>query len=150
MTWLGRKRLAFIPLHRPNAHPPDEPITTDWPNDILRRALFDPDPRTGADRSLRAYIHAASSGQADLDPVVPLPMQVLDQQDVPPDALEGQFGPQLRAEGFAAAALVMLGQPPTGQGQRGGFWARFDMSEGLGVWAMEFKRLAAAAAGFHR
>jgi hypothetical protein len=54
MTWIGRKKLAFIPLHRPNAHPPDEPIPTDWPNQILQRVLFDPDPKTGADRSLRA------------------------------------------------------------------------------------------------
>ena len=29
-------------------------------------------------------------------------------------------------------------QPPTGTSQRGGFWVRFDMSEGVGVWAMEF------------
>src|SRR5262245_60517773 len=64
-------------------------------------------------------------------------MEVLDQQDVPPDALESKLGSSLRAQGFAAAALVMLGQPPTGQGQRGGFWARFDMSETLGTWAME-------------
>src|SRR4029078_4734490 len=66
-----------------------------------------------------------------------LPMQVLDQQDVPPDALEGQLGPSLRAQGFNAAALVMLGHPPTGQGIPNGFWARFDMSETLGTWSME-------------
>jgi hypothetical protein len=47
------------------------------------------------------------------------------------------LGPSLRAHGFNAAALVMLGKPPTGQGQQGGFWARFDMSETLGTWAME-------------
>lgn len=135
MSWIGRKKLAFIPLHRPNAHPPDDPIPTDWPNDILRRVLFDPDPTTKEDRSLRAYIHAASSGLADLDAVV-MPMQILDQQDVPPDALEGQLGSQLRGQGFDAAALVMLGQPPTGTTLN--FWCRFDMSEGVGVWAMEF------------
>ena len=39
---------------------------------ILRRVLFDPDPNAGADRSLRAYIHAASSGLADLEAVVGL------------------------------------------------------------------------------
>ena len=136
MAWLGRKKLAFIPLHRPNAHPPDEPVPADWPNEILRRALFDPEPKTGADRSLRAYIHAASSGLADLDAVV-MPMEILDRQDVPPDALESKLGSTLRNNGFDAAALVMLGQPPTGQGILGGFWARFDMSEGVGTWAME-------------
>ena len=151
MTWIGRKKIAFIPLHRPNAHPPDDPIPADWPGEILRRVYYDPNAFPGLpDRSLRTYIHRVSSGLADLDATV-LPMQVLDQQDVPPDALESQvveinmngavfsgpLGPSLRAHGFNAAALVMLGKPPTGQGQQGGFWARFDMSETLGTWAME-------------
>jgi len=136
MSWIGRKKIAFIPVHRPNAHPPDDPVPADWPNEIRRRAFFDPDTSTRMDRSLRAYIHAASSGLADLDGVVQ-PMLILDQQDVPVDALEGQFGNQLRSQGFDAGAIVMLGQPPTGTSQRGGFWARFDMSEQVGVWAME-------------
>ena len=136
MSWIGRKKIAFIPVHRPNAHPPDDPVPADWPNEIRRRAFFDPDTSTRMDRSLRAYIHAASSGLADLDGVVQ-PMLILDQQDVPVDALEGQLGNQLRSQGFDAGAIVMLGQPPTGTSQRGGFWARFDMSEQVGVWAME-------------
>lgn len=81
MAWIGRKKLALVPLYRPNAHPPDQ-IPADWNNQILRRVVFDPDPTTGADRSRRAYIHAASSGLADLDAVV-MPMAVVDQQDVP-------------------------------------------------------------------
>ena len=135
MAWLGVKRIAFIPVHRPNAHPPDDPVPADWPEEILRRVLFDPNSGSG-DHCLRTFIHTISSGRADLDVVV-LPMRIIDQQDVPPDILEGELGNQLRSQGFDAAALVMLGQPPTGQGQRGGFWARFDMSEGVGVWAME-------------
>jgi hypothetical protein len=134
MTWIGRKKLALIPLYRPNAHPPDQ-IPSDWPNQILQRVLFDPDPTTKADRSLRAYIHAASSGLADLDAVV-MPMAIVDQQDVPPNILEGQLGSQLRNQGFAAAAIVMLGGPGAGTSQ--GFWVRFVMVEGVGVWAMEF------------
>jgi hypothetical protein len=134
MIWLGRKKLALVPLYRPNAHPPDQ-IPPDWNNQILRRALFDPDATTGADRSLRAYIHTASSGLADLDAVV-MSMEILDEQDVPPDALEGQLGPQLRAQGFDAAAIVMLGGP--GAGTNAGFWSRFVMVEAVGVWAMEF------------
>ena len=136
MSWIGRKRIAFIPVHRPNAHPPDDPVPANWPNEILRRTFFDPDATTRMDRSLRAYIHAASSGLADLDGIVQ-PMVILDQQDVPVDALEGQLGNQLRSQGFDAGAIVMLGQPPTGTSQRGGFWARFDMSEQVGVRAME-------------
>lgn len=134
MSWIGRKKLALIPLYRPNAHPPDQ-IPADWNDQILRRVLFDPDPMTGMDRSLRAYIHTASSGLADLDAVV-MPMAVVDQQDVPPNILEGQLGPQLRSQGFAAAAIVMLGGPGAGTSQ--GFWVRFVMVEGVGVWAMEF------------
>src|SRR6266567_3555156 len=134
MSWIGRKKLALIPLYRPNAHPPDQ-IPADWNDQILQRVLFDPDPMTGMDRSLRAYIHTASSGLADLDAVV-MPMAVVDQQDVPPNILEGQLGPQLRSQGFAAAAIVMLGGPGAGTSQ--GFWVRFVMVEGVGVWAMEF------------
>jgi hypothetical protein len=134
--WIGRKKLALVPVYRPNAHPPDQ-IPPNWNNDILRRMLFDPDPQTGADRSLRAYIHTASSGLADLDAVV-MPMVVIDQQDVPVDALEGQLGATLRGQGFDAAAVVMLGGLGAGTSQRGGFWARFVMVEGVGVWAMEF------------
>ena len=134
MTWIGRKKLALVPVFRPNAHPPDQ-IPDDWNSDILRRVLFDPDPRTGADRSLRAYIHAASSGLADLDAVVK-PVQVIDQQDVPPNALEAELGSRLREQGFHSAAIVMLGGP--GAGSTIGFWARFVMQEGVGVWAMEF------------
>lgn len=57
---------------------------------------------------------------------------------MPPNAFEGQFGAQLRGQGFDAAALVMLGGPGAGTAEAvGGFWARFVMAEGLGVWAME-------------
>ncbi|HWQ68356.1 MAG TPA: hypothetical protein VN494_00135 [Patescibacteria group bacterium] len=135
MTWIGRKKIAFIPLSRPNAHPPDQ-VPADWEAQILRRVLFDPNPTTGADRSLRAYIHAASSGRADLDAVV-MPRESVDQQDVPVAFLEGKLGAQLRSQGFNAAAIVMLGGPGAGTAQSGGFWARFVMLEGVGVWAME-------------
>lgn len=134
MTWIGRKKLALVPLFRPNADPPDQ-IPDDWPGQILRRVLFDPHPTTGDDRSLRAYVHAASSGDADLDAVV-LPLETLDRQDVPADALEARMGARLRGEGFDAAAIVMLGGP--GAGTNAGFWSRFVMVEGVGVWAHEF------------
>ena len=96
-------------MYRPHALPPDQ-IPADWHNDILRRVLSDPDSRTGRDRSLRAYIRAASSGVADLDAVV-LSMQTVDAQDVPANALEGQLGSTLRDQGFDVAAIVMLGGP---------------------------------------
>jgi len=80
MPWIGRKKIAFVPLFRTTAIPPDV-VPVDWNSDILRRVLFDPDTTTGLDRSLRAYIHAASSGRADLDAVV-MPMATTDIRDV--------------------------------------------------------------------
>ena len=86
--WLGRKRVAFVPLFRSNAAPPDQ-IPPDWENTILRRVVYDPRREAnGADRSLRAWLRAASSGRADIDPVV-LPMQTIDKQVVEPNELEG-------------------------------------------------------------
>jgi hypothetical protein len=134
MPWLGRKRIALVPLYRPNAHPPDV-IPNGWSNLIYQRVFFDPDPVTGADRSLRAFINAISSGRADLDAVV-MPMETVDLQDVPPGVLEPQLGAELSAQGFDAAAIVMLGGP--GAGTTSGFWSRFVMLEAVGVWGMEF------------
>ena len=133
MAWVGRKKIAFVPLSRPNAHPPDN-IPPDWENDILRRVLYDPDSVTGKDKSLRAFIHTVSSGVADLDAIV-TERHSVDLQDVPPSILEGEIGAQLRAEGCDAAAIVMLGGP--GAGMNAGFWSRFVMLEPVGTWAME-------------
>jgi hypothetical protein len=136
MAWIGRKKIAFVPLFRTNAIPPDV-IPADWNSDILRRVLFDPDKNTGVDRSLRAYINAASSGRADLDPIV-MPMATTDIRDVRLELLDNMLdGPGLRAQGFDAAAAVMLGGVGSATAQQGGFWARFVMAEKLGRWAME-------------
>src|SRR5262245_39317730 len=62
-------------------------------------------------------------------------MQTVDAQDVPANALEPQLGSDLRDQGFDAVAIVMLGGP--GAGTNAGFWSRFVMLEGVGVWAME-------------
>ena len=105
MPWIGRKRLAFVPLYRPHAIPPDQ-IPPDWAGQILRRALFDPDPQTKVDRSLRAFIHTVSSGRADLDAVV-LGMQTIDQQDVPANILEGlEIVPVAHVDEVLARALA--------------------------------------------
>lgn len=133
--WIGTKRVAFLPLRRAHAVPPDNPSPSDWPAAIRRRVLDDPDA-SGRDQSLRAYLQACSSWRADIDPTV-LPERTIDRQDVPPDVFEAELGDQLRGQGFDACALVMLGGPGAGTAQRGGFWARFVMAEGLGTWAME-------------
>ena len=136
MSWLGRKKIAFVPVHRPNAHPPDDPVPTDWPNEIRRRVFYDPDPVSKQDMSLRTYIQKVSSGRADLDGSV-MPMLTIDQQNVDFATVEPLVGAQLRAQGFDAAAIVMLGGIGAGTSQQGGFWARFVMREEIGTWAME-------------
>jgi PASTA domain len=136
MSWLGRKRLALIPVFRPDT---GDVIPADWSDQIVTRMLYDPqqfDLLGGKrDQSLRTYIHTVSSGLADLDFTV-MPMQTIEEEDVPPDALEAQFGAQLRAEGFDAAAIVMLGG--VGSGTTIGYWSRFAMADKVGEWAMEF------------
>jgi hypothetical protein len=132
--WLGPKRVAFVPLFRSNAAPPDQ-IPPDWEDAILRRVTYYPRPQAnGADRSLRAWLRAVSSGLADIDPTV-LPMQTIDKQDVDPDELEGTLGGPLRDQGMDAAVLVMLGDRPSGINS--GFWSRVVMAESNGVWLME-------------
>jgi hypothetical protein len=132
--WLGRKRVAFVPLFRSNAAPPDQ-IPPDWENVILRRVVYDPRREAnGADRSLRAWLRAASSGLADIDPLV-LPMQTINKQVVEATELEGALGSSLRDQGMHAAVLVMLGG--RGAGTNSGFWSRVVMAESNGVWLME-------------
>jgi hypothetical protein len=135
--WLGTKRVAFVPLARTNARPPDQ-IPPDWENVILRRVVNDPRPEAnGADRSLRAWLRVVSWGRADIDPLV-LPMKTIDKQDVPPEELEGTLGASLRAQGVQSAILIMLGGK--GAGTNSGqipFWSRAAMAESNGVWLME-------------
>jgi hypothetical protein len=134
VPWIGRRRVAFVPLFRSHAAPPDQ-VPPDWGNAILRRVLYDPRPEAnGADRSLRAWVRAASSGRADLDPVV-LKMQTIDKQAVAPNELDGTLGGQLRDQGMHAAVLVMLGG--RGAAVNLGFWTRVVMAESNGVWLME-------------
>lgn len=144
MAWLGRKKLAFIPLSRTNIQPPDI-IPTDWTDQIMQRVFFDPatapitshpitaqpitgpitgpttgpttGPIAGTDRSLRAYFHTVSSGLADLDVVVWPPQTIPNDpvNGIAPDALEATLGNQLRSDGFVGAAIVMLGGPGGGQ-----------------------------------
>ena len=144
MAWLGRKKLAFIPLSRTNIQPPDV-IPPDWSDQIIQRLFYDPPtnsttgaPIAGVDRSVRAYFHTVSSGLADFDVVV-LPAQTIAEENVPPDALEATMGAQLRSEGFVGAAIVMLGGPGGGSTvPLSNFaWSRFCMSDNLGNWVGE-------------
>ena len=141
MAWLGRKKLAFIPLSRTNI----DTVPPDWSDQIMRRLLFNPaiDPTTGVpipgtDRSVRAYFRTVSSGLADLDVAVLAPQTIME-EDVPPDALETKMGAQLRSENFVGAAIVMLGGPDGGETTpvSNFAWSRFTMSDDLGHWVGE-------------
>ena len=135
MPWLGRKKIAFIPLSRTNIQPPDV-IPPDWADLITQRLLSDPTPM--GNRSVRAYVQTVSSGLADLDIVV-LPAQSIAEENVAPDALEAAMGARLRADGFDGAAIVMLGGPGGGStAVLSNFaWSRFCMSDDLGAWVGE-------------
>ena len=122
MPWLGVKRIAFIPVDRGrwNESPqgqPGFPVPADWREQIERRIYFDRDPITGLNVSLRDYIYTTSQGRADLEGVV-LDVVQVDQKDVPPSFLASQFEQQLRADGFDAGALVMLGGRAPGRATR--------------------------------
>jgi hypothetical protein len=62
--WIGVQKLAVVPTFNKQF---DTTPPNDWDNQIMRRMLYDPDPDTGADRSLRSYISAISYGQAILE-----------------------------------------------------------------------------------
>lgn len=144
--WVGIRRVAFVPVYRPNAAPPDQ-LPADWPSAILQRVLYNPRTEArGTDRSLRAWLRAASSGRADIDPAV-VRMQTVDRQVVEADDLEGVLGDQLRSQGFDGAVLVMLGG--RGAGTNRGFWSRVVMAESNGVWLMEMMHGLTRVADFY-
>jgi hypothetical protein len=64
VPWLGVQKIAVVPTFNTQF---DGPAPPDWDYLVMRRVLYDPDPVTGADRSLRAYINALSYGQAVLN-----------------------------------------------------------------------------------
>ena len=143
MAWIGTKRVAFVPVDRGPFN--SEPVPPNWRQLIEQRIYFWPDPLRGVDVSLRNYIYTTSQGRADIQGVVQ-DVFPLNRKDVPPDFLAPQFEQQFRNEGFDAAALVMLGGLGAGQASgMPGYWARFVMAEGVGVWAME---LTHAIAGY--
>lgn len=72
--WLGSRRMVIIPtvVNDPSFNPPP----TDFAEVVRRRIFYDPDPTSGADRSLRSYIFAVSYGRALLEADVTAPVTV--------------------------------------------------------------------------
>jgi hypothetical protein len=110
------------------------PVPPDWRGEIERRVYYDRDPATGMDVSLRNFILTMSQGRADIAGDV-LDTITLVQKEVTPGDLTAQLAPIVQSGAYDAGALVMLGG--RGAGVNYGFWSRFVMVEGVGVWAME-------------
>jgi hypothetical protein len=64
VPWLGIQKIAVVPTFNTQFDGSPPP---DWDYLVMSRVLYDPDPITGIDRSLRAYINALSYGQAILN-----------------------------------------------------------------------------------
>jgi hypothetical protein len=64
VPWLGIEKIAVVPTFNTQFDGSPPP---DWDYLVMSRVLYDPDPITGIDRSLRAYINALSYGQAILN-----------------------------------------------------------------------------------
>lgn len=62
--WVGVKKLAVVPTFDTQV---DGPAPAGWSDLIMSRVLYDPDPVSGVDRSLRGYIAALSYGRATLE-----------------------------------------------------------------------------------
>lgn len=141
--WLGTRRIAFIPAINRNidVNPP-----ADFEQQVERRVFYDPDPATRVDRSLRRYIDVISYGRAALEARV-FPVAEA------PDA--DTVGVALRSlplnHGYTMACVVL----PSGGPHRDGWawwhsspvngiehFARVNLWEGLGVWAMENLHIA--------
>ena len=156
-TWQGVRRVAFVPVSNRQV---DNSVPSDFRELVYQRAFIDPDPTTNVDRSLKAYIHAVSSGRATLTGFV-FPPVAADDADVVGAGLRSlpslklPFVPAIPIHGFDFAVMVL---PHDFGSHRGGyawypgstvngvsFYARtalftspaFSARQSVGVWAME-------------
>ena len=133
MPWLGTRRVAFVPVDRGLYN--ESPVPPDWKGDVERRVFYDHDSVTGVDVSLRNFILTMSQGRADITGEVLDTITFEHPGDVAPSDLAAQLDPIQQSGAYDAGAVVMLGG--YGAGRNYGFWSRFVMLEGVGVWAME-------------
>jgi hypothetical protein len=64
MSWIGSREIAFILASAVGGPPQVSAPPPNWEALGRERIFYDPDPATGVDRSLRAYIRAVSYGRA--------------------------------------------------------------------------------------
>jgi hypothetical protein len=138
--WVGARKVAFVPVIDANVDtsPPD-----DFRERVLQRVFFDPHPTTNVDRSLQRYIQTVSYGRASLDATV---FNVVTHTADNADTVGTGLRSVPSGHNFDAACIIL----PSGGPHRNGFawwhvqpvngfehFARDNLNEGLGVWAME-------------
>lgn len=146
-TWIGEKRIAFIPVwnNQVDTRPPEN-----WINLIRERVFYNPDPSTGVDGSLQSYVQACSSGVASIGGNI---FPAVEASDA--DVVNAGLMSLPANHGFDYAVIVI--PHSSGPHRRGYAWmgaqhasgvsnyARVPMftdqamsnSKTLGVWAME-------------
>ena len=156
-TWTGARRIAFIPVSNSEV---DVNLPDHFEEQVYRRVYIDPDPVTGVDRSLQAYIQRASSGMAYITGDIFPPVVAPDADVITPGLeslpkLDFPFGLDIPLHGYQYAAMVL---PHSSGPHRGGYawWdnppingisnrarvalytnAAFTDQQPTGVWAME-------------
>lgn len=154
--WIGERKVAFVPVSNQQV---DTNVPPDFQEQVYKRAFFDPDPTTGVDRSLAAYIHKMSSGRGYVTGHV-FPPVVAPDEDVISAGLESLpsistpfFDVKLHPYNFAVMALPHASGPhrrgyawyPGDEVNGMSFYARtalyqdpsLSMPQSVGVWAME-------------
>ena len=132
MIWIGKKKIAFIPVYRPSF----DVLPPDWAQQIMRRIYFDAVP-PGVDKSLRRAISTLRpmGGRTWRDMCSRSSRSI--SLDVPVNALAAQYEASLRNQGFNAglsSCSVDLVQAPRRQRDsgRGSSWLK---AWGSGPWS---------------
>jgi len=109
--WIGGKRIAFIPAWNAQV---DQRPSDNWSDQIAQRIYFFPDPNTGLDGSISAWVRTASSGRAWIEP------QIFPTVEAPDADVVGVALASLPSgHGFDFAAVVI---PHSVGPHRGGFF----------------------------
>ena len=150
--WIGSRKIAIIPavVNDPKFNPPP----ANWVDLIRQRIFYDPDPATGVDRSLRAYIHTISYGRALLEADIYDPVTVPwshcgATQDAAIQATPAAHAYEYACVVFTAGTHGCNGwafydnppfpfspPPPSGTNNLRN-WCYVSMGASLGVWSME-------------
>jgi len=150
--WIGSRKIAVIPavVNDPKFNPPP----ANWVDLIRQRIFYDPDPASGVDRSLRAYIHTISYGKALLEADIFDPVTIPWSHCGAAQDAAIQASPAAHAYGYAC--VVFMGgthgcqgwafydnppfpfnpPPPSGTNNLCN-WCYVSMDASLGVWSME-------------